>query len=105
MGSHIVLVGMTVVLLVSLLLKLCNTVYVRKERGQSEKALELFDFLDKDVSYQKYEKISRRTSVLNNPIRTSGDFLDFLISTDDLNDTEFIENTLFKANCGEDPNE
>ena len=105
MKLYIVLIGTGIVLLVSLLLKLCSIIYAKKEIAQSEKALELFDLLGKDVSYQKYEKISQHTSVLNNPIRLTGDFLDFLISTGDLNDAGFIENTLFKAGCGEYPNE
>lgn len=102
MDFYTVLSGIAVAILVSSFLKLCNYIQLKKQKKQYENDLVSFDLLDQSVSYQKYKKISQRKSVSNNPIRQTGDFLDFLISVDStFNGQAYVENTISKANCGE----
>ena len=105
MKLSIILTGIAVILLISSFLKLCYVIHIRKEKKQYKESLATFDLLDEDISYSKYKKISRRASVPNKPIRLTGDFLDFLISSDNTSGIDFVENTLSKANCGNFLNE
>ena len=101
MEFYTILIGLITIILVSSTLKLCNFFYVKKEKKQFEEALGAFNLLKKNISYNKYKKISQRKSVSNNPIRQAGGFLDFLNTIDISSRDDFIENTLSKANCGE----
>lgn len=102
MEFYAVLIGVSVAILVPSFLKLCNHLHLKKEKKQSEDSLMSFDLLGQNVSYKKYKKISQRKSVSNNPIRQTGDFLDFLISVDDTFSGQVcVENTISKASCGE----
>ena len=101
MELYAVITGTVVVLAVSLILKLCNLMHLKKEELRHKEALSSFDLLDEAVSYKKYKKISKRSSVPNNPIRSDGDFLDFILAADNLCGEGFVENMLSKANCGD----
>lgn len=103
MESFAVIVGATsIVIIVSLILKLCSLRYLNKEKKRRTEALSGFELLSEDVSYKKYKKIAKRSSVPNKPIRSSGDFLDFILESDDTlgNTSQLIENNLFSSNCG-----
>lgn len=103
MGNFAVVVATaSVSIVISLLLKICNVLHLNKERKRRKADLSGFDLLREDVSYEKYKKIAKRTSVPNNPIRTSGDFIDFILDSDGTmeNMAQLIENNLFNLNCG-----
>lgn len=102
MEFYAVLIGIAIAILVSSFLKLCNLFHLKRQKRQYENDLMSFDLLGQSVSYEKYKKISQRKSVSNNPIRQTGDFLDFLMSVDNtFQGQDYIENTISKANCGE----
>ena len=103
MEFYTVLIGIVVAILVSSFLKICYHFHLKKEKRQYEKDLMSFDLLGQKASYKKYKKISQRKSVSNNPIRQTGDFLDFLISVDNTasKNQNYVENTISKASCGE----
>lgn len=103
MENYIVIVGAaSVVVTISLVLKLCNIRYLNKLKKRQMETLSGFKLLAEDVSYKRYKKISRRTSVPNKPIRSKGDFLDFILEADDAleNTSKLVENNLFSSNCG-----
>ena len=57
--------------------------YIKKIRIQevkSEKNINEINLISPIVSYDTYEKISKRAPVPNMPFRDSGNFLDFFIS-------------------------
>ncbi|MCI6043494.1 hypothetical protein MR857_09205 [bacterium] len=49
--------------------------------------------LNPDVSYERYKIISQKSSIPNRPVRTNGDFADFLISHITTN-SEILENNI-----------
>lgn len=84
--------------LVSTVLKILNARYEKKNQiSASEQEISL---LNDTVSHKQFEKVSRESSVLNRPVRTSGDFLDFILES--IVENDGIENRILKVNYGEE---
>lgn len=60
-----------------------------KNRKQRRKSV-----LKKEISYQKFLDISKRSSSLNSPVRKKGDYFDFLFENIS-SDSSLIENSIF----------
>lgn len=98
----IIIEAVCIVSITVIIVYICNWMYMTQEKKQHAKELAGFKLLNKDVSYEKYLKIVRRSSVANNPIRKNGDFLDFIMECDDSleGSPKLLENKLFCFNCG-----
>lgn len=92
------------VVLFSIILKILNVRYMKRQYGEEQKkksGIERVELLKKNVSYEQYQKVSKESSVLNNPVRTSGDFLDFILESISASE-DGIENNILTVNYGEE---
>ena len=86
-----------IILLVFLILKVFNVIYNNKVRNNPCEEIAL---MSKKISYNKYEKVSKKTSPSNTIQRVKGDFLDFILEND-YTDSQSIENNILDI-YGED---
>ena len=98
------MIGIFTVILFSVLLKISNFIYNKKtieKELQKQVGLTDISLLDSSVSHEKFEKVSRESSVLNSPARKHGDFFDFIIESISFTDVG-IENRILTLNYGEE---
>lgn len=101
MEKTVLLIGLIVVGVAVLAIALFETIDRYKEKKQGEN-MPVFRHMPKEVSYEKYRIESRRSSVLNGPIRKSGDCYDFIIKYgESIDNAKHVENLISYRRCGE----
>lgn len=101
---NIYTIGVLIIAVVSLGLKMLNIIYIKRqnlEKEQNKKSIKDISLLSSSVSYEQFKKVAKESSVLNSPIRTQGDFLDFVIENICFSD-EGIEGRILTLNYGEE---
>lgn len=94
----IITIAIVSAVLVSTVLKILNIRYEKKiQISAPEQDVNL---LNATASQEQFEKVSRESSVLNSPVRTCGDFMDFILES--IASNGGIENRILKVNYGEE---
>ena len=86
--------------LISAVLSILYSLNRRRKRRIEKEYESKFTLLEKELPYIKYKEIATQTSVANKPIRSNGDFMDFLLTKVDPDNCSHLENRLYKFECG-----
>lgn len=101
---NILIIGFSVIAFTTIIVKIFNMIYISRMTKESQRKkveLENVNLISSTVSYEQFEKVARETSVLNSPVRTQGDFMDFVIDSISFTDCG-IENKILTLNYGEE---
>lgn len=94
---------LTLVTMVSLLVKIANITSNKKQQERYKELLSNANIVSENVSYSLYKKVARRASVKNTTVRLQGDFFDFILSNIDKSyNSNCIENQLASTNFGDE---
>lgn len=98
----IIFVGVTIIVIIALIMKLLNIRYNKRQICKNKNTISKYNLMDETVSYTRYKKVACKTSVRNTPVRTQGDFWDFILLFLKKTSKECLEDKLSYADCGDD---
>ncbi|MCM1235692.1 MAG: hypothetical protein NC489_36825 [Ruminococcus flavefaciens] len=94
--------GIIIIMAVALLMKWINARYNIRQSCKRKDAISKYNIMDEKVSYDRYKKVAHKTSVRNTPVRTHGDFWDFILPFLRNPSKKYLEDRLSCVDCGDE---
>lgn len=93
-------------LIVSVFFKIVNNRFKKINKKNQEAYFSQLNIISPSISYDKFKKVAKKASVRNTPVRSQGDFVDFILPyVKSTTNSNFLENNLSRADCGDERNE
>lgn len=97
--------GSVIIFTVEALVKLVCAVHDKNAIRRRKKLVEDLKLMRSEIPYSDYVKIQNKASIRNTPIRSNGDFWDFILPFANCFNSGNLETKLAKADCEEIANE